>query len=160
MRRRACASTSQRAVKRFAGCREAPALSKREDGFSRRGLFPFCATRKTSEKGGGRSPRKRRTLNSYYIARDFSSDVARNAPPLARGLRAYFFEGGVRGEGPPSATLHALMRVAASDSGRPGPELIWKRGVCSPFSREAKVRIPRKQAFSSAIPSVARRAFF
>ena len=90
MRRRACASTSQRAVKRFAGCCEAPALSKREDGFSRSGVFPFCAMRKTSGKSGGKTPRKRRTLNSYYIARDFSSDVAGNAPPLARGPRADF----------------------------------------------------------------------
>ena len=90
MRRRARASTSQRAVKHFAGRREAPALSKREDALSRRELFLPSATRKNSEKSGEKSPTTRRTLNSYYIARDFSRVVARNALPLARGLRADF----------------------------------------------------------------------
>ena len=93
--------------------------------------------------------KKRRALKSYYITRYFSSVVAGNAPPLARGPRADF--SGLRRCVKRSIIDFQRKRENASENrlGKGG-------GATSLFARGESAK-SRKRAFSSPILSVARR---
>ena len=93
--------------------------------------------------------KKRRALKSYYITRYFSSVVAGNAPPLARGPRADF--SGLRRCVKRSIIEFQRKHENASE------KRLGKGGGCSRFSLAAKVRNPGNGSFSSPILSVARR---
>ena len=83
--------------------------------------------------------KKRRALKSYYITRYFSSVVAGNAPPLARGPRADF--SGLRRCVKRSIIEFQRKRANASEN------RLGKGGVRLRFSLAAKVQNPGNGPF-------------
>ena len=83
--------------------------------------------------------KKRRALKSYYITRYFSSVVAGNAPPLARGLRADF------------SVLRRCVKRNIIDFDRKyenaSENRLGKGGMYFGFSLAAKVRNPGNGPF-------------